>query len=59
MLYYRALQMPPASLVAPIDKLSVAFAILLAVVFLGEAFTLKSALGGTFILVGVIVLAWP
>lgn len=57
--YYRALQMAPASLVAPIDKLSVAFAIVLAVVFLGEALTLKLAAGGTLILVGVLVLAWP
>jgi transporter family protein len=59
LLYYRALQMAPASLVAPIDKLSVAFAIFLAVVFLGEAFTVKLAVGGTLILVGVLVLAWP
>jgi transporter family protein len=59
LLYYRALQMAPASLVAPIDKLSVVFAILLAVVFLGEAFTLKLAVGGTLIVVGVLVLAWP
>ncbi len=57
--YYRALQMAPASLVAPIDKLSVAFAILLAVVFLGEALTLKLAIGGLLILAGVMVLAWP
>ena len=59
LLYYRALQMAPASLVAPIDKLSVAFAILLAVVFLGEALTLKLVVGATLILVGVLVLAWP
>jgi len=32
--YYRALQLAPASLVAPIDKLSVAFAIVLAVAVL-------------------------
>ena len=31
----------------------------LAVVFLGEALTLKLAAGGTLILVGVLVLAWP
>ena len=31
--YYRALQLAPASMVAPIDKLSVAFAIVLGVVF--------------------------
>ncbi len=57
--YYRALQMAPASLVAPIDKLSVVFAIFLAIVFLGEAFTLKLAVGGTLIVLGVLVLAWP
>ncbi len=57
--YYRALQMAPASLVAPIDKLSVAFAILLSVVFLGEAFTLRLAMGGSLILLGVLILAWP
>ena len=59
LLYYRALQMAPASLVAPIDKLSVVFAIFLAIVFLGEAFTVKLAIGGTLITIGVLVLAWP
>jgi transporter family protein len=59
LLYYRALQMAPASLVAPIDKLSVAFAIVLGVVFLGEAFTLKLAIGGSLVVVGALVLAWP
>jgi transporter family protein len=59
LLYYRALQMAPASLVAPIDKLSVAFAIVLAVLFLGEAMTVKLALGGLLILSGVLILAWP
>jgi transporter family protein len=49
----------PASLIAPIDKLSVAFAIVLAVIFLGEVFTLKLALGGLLILSGVLVLALP
>jgi transporter family protein len=59
LLYYRALQLAPASLVAPIDKLSVAFAIVLAVIFLGEAVTFKLAFGGLFILIGVLILAWP
>jgi len=59
LLYYRALQLAPASLVAPIDKLSVAFAIVLSVVFLGEALTLKLVLGGMLILSGVLILAWP
>ena len=38
--YFRALQMGPASLVAPIDKLSLLFAVLLAVLFLGERLNL-------------------
>ena len=38
---------------------SVVFAIVFAVVFLGEAFTLKLAVGGTLIVVGALVLAWP
>lgn len=59
LLYYRALQMAPASLVAPIDKLSVAFAIVLGVVFLGEALTLKLAIGGSLIVIGALVLALP
>lgn len=44
--YYRALQLAPASRVAPIDKLSVAFAIALGVAVLGEPFTWRIALGG-------------
>ncbi len=57
LLYYRALQMAPASLVAPIDKLSVAFAIVLAVLFLGEPLTFKLAIGGGLIVTGALVLA--
>lgn len=56
--YYRALQLGPASQVAPIDKLSVAFTIILAVTFLGEKLTWQSALGGGLIITGSLVLAW-
>jgi transporter family protein len=59
LLYYRALQLAPASLVAPIDKLSVAFVIVLSVLFLGEVLTVKLAVGGLLILSGVLILAWP
>lgn len=38
--YFRALQMGPASVVAPIDKLSLFFAVLLSVIFLGERLNL-------------------
>jgi transporter family protein len=55
--YYRALQLAPASLVAPIDKLSVAFAIVLGVVLLGEPLTWRLALGGSFIVAGALVIA--
>ncbi len=34
--YFRALQAGPASLVAPIDKLSLVFAVVLSLLFLGE-----------------------
>ena len=38
--YFRALQIGPASTVAPIDKLSLVFGVLLAVLFLGERLNL-------------------
>ena len=55
--YYRALQMAPASLVAPIDKLSVVIAIILGVVLLGEPLSMKLVVGSLLILSGVLVLA--
>lgn len=55
--YYRALQLAPASLVAPIDKLSVVFAIVLGVVVLGEPLTWRLALGGALIVGGALVIA--
>jgi transporter family protein len=55
--YYRALQLGPASKVAPVDKLSVAFVIVLAYLFLGEPLTPRVLLGGALVVVGVLVLA--
>lgn len=55
--YYRALQMAPASWVAPIDKLSVAFVIGLAAIFLGEPLSLKVILGGGLVVAGAVILA--
>lgn len=55
--YYRALQLAPASLVAPIDKLSVAIAIVLGVALLGEPLTWRLALGGSLIVAGALVIA--
>ncbi|TDR45677.1 transporter family protein [Tahibacter aquaticus] len=54
--YYRALQLGPVSQVAPVDKLSVAFAIVLGLVFLGETLSWKLAIGGVLIVAGSIVI---
>ena len=56
--YFRALSLGQASKVAPIDKLSVVFVILLAAPILGETITAKKILGGLLIAVGAIVLAF-
>ena len=55
--YFRALQLGGASQVAPIDKLSVVFVLVLAAVFLGEKLTWHQWLGGALILTGAIVVA--
>lgn len=54
--YFRALQLGEASKVAPIDKLSVVITMILAFVFLGEAFTVKTIIGGILIAAGTLVL---
>jgi transporter family protein len=54
--YYRALQLGPVSKVAPIDKLSVAIAIVLGIVFAGEQLTWQVALGGLLIVAGSVVI---
>lgn len=54
--YFKALQLGKVSQVAPVDKLSVALAIILSVLFLGEALTWKNAIGGVLIISGTFVL---
>ncbi len=54
--YYRALQSGPASVVAPIDKLSLAIAILLSVVFLGEQLNMYQWVGAGLIVAGTFVM---
>ncbi|WP_136419064.1 EamA family transporter [Herbaspirillum sp. ST 5-3] len=54
--YYRALQLGPVSKVAPIDKLSVAIAIVLGIVFVGEQLTWPVALGGALIVAGSVII---
>jgi transporter family protein len=55
--YFHALQVGEASRVAPVDKLSVVFVILLAAAFLGEKLTFAKAVGAALIAAGAIVLA--
>ncbi|MFV0413896.1 MAG: EamA family transporter [Oscillospiraceae bacterium] len=54
--YFKALQMGQASKVAPIDKLSIVFTILLAAVFLKEPFTFKTVVGMALLTGGIFVL---
>lgn len=55
--YYRALQLGTASEVAPVDKLSLAFVIVLAWIFLGEPVTWRVVLGGSLVVAGALTLA--
>ncbi|MEO5924716.1 MAG: EamA family transporter [Bryobacteraceae bacterium] len=56
--YFRALQLGPASKVAPIDKLSVVLVIIAAAIFLREPVSLTTAIGGALVLAGVLTLAF-
>jgi len=54
--YFRALKLGDVHKVAPVDKLSVAIAVMLAVLFLGEKVTAQEAIGAALIVLGVIVM---
>jgi transporter family protein len=55
--YFRALKLGPATLVAPIDKLSVVLVALFGVVFLGERPSLNGWLGIALIATGAVLIA--
>jgi transporter family protein len=55
--YFRALKLGPATLVAPIDKLSVVLVALFGAVFLGERPTLYGWLGIALISTGAVLIA--
>ena len=55
--YFRALHLGEASSVAPVDKLSVVFTIVLAAVFLGESLTWHHWVGGSLIVAGAVVIS--
>jgi bacterial/archaeal transporter family protein len=54
--YYRALQLAPASRVAPVDKLSVVFVVVLGVAFLNEKLSWQVGLGAAFVSLGAILM---
>jgi transporter family protein len=56
--YFRALQIGPASSVAPVDKLSVVLVILGAWLFLGEHLTTAKVIGGSLVTLGAVILAF-
>ena len=56
--YFRALQLGEASQVAPVDKLSVVFAIALAAAVLHERLNWQQWVGGGLIVVGALIVAW-
>src|SRR6201993_3824233 len=55
--YFRALKLGPATLVAPIDKLSVVLVALFGVVFLGERPSLQGWIGIALISAGAVLIA--
>jgi bacterial/archaeal transporter family protein len=56
--YFRALQLGPASSVAPVDKLSVVFVIVGAWLLLGEKLTLLKAGAASLIAIGAAIMAF-
>ena len=57
--YFHALKLGPASRVAPIDKLSVVVAVVLAAVFLNEKLAAMHVVGVLLIVAGAVLLARP
>jgi bacterial/archaeal transporter family protein len=55
--YFWAIKVGPVSGVVAIDRTSVVFALILAALFLGESFTIKTAIGGALILGGALLVA--
>ena len=54
--YFRALQLGPASRVAPLDKLSVPLVMLFAWLLLGEKLNPQAIVGGLLITAGAVVI---
>jgi transporter family protein len=57
--YNRAIDKGPVAVVAPLDKLSVVLAMVLAWVLLGERFSWQGVVGGLLVVCGLVLLAIP
>lgn len=55
--YFLALKTGPVSGVVALDRLSVVFALLLAIAFLGEKLTIRSGIGAVLVFAGAILLS--
>jgi transporter family protein len=56
--YFKALQIGKVSQVAPVDKLSVAIAIILSIIFLNEKVSVQGIIGAGLIITGTVVLIY-
>lgn len=56
--YFKAIQIGDVSRVAPVDKLSVVFTIILSCLILREPLTAKVIVGGLLITAGTIIMIW-
>ncbi len=56
--YFRALKLGPASMVAPVDKLSVVLVAIFGVTLLGEHLQPKQWIGVALVGLGAVLLAW-
>lgn len=59
LLFFQALSIGPTQGVTVLDKTSLIFTLILAALFLGESFTIKTAFGGLFVLLGTLLVALP
>lgn len=56
--YFLALKTGPATGVSALDRMSVVFVLVLAVLFLGEPLGWKNALGAAFLVSGAVLMVW-
>lgn len=57
--YFKALQLAPASQVAPLDKLSLPLTVVLAALILGEGLSVKMGVGVALMVAGAIIATRP